>query len=257
MARTIFPSLAAPEKRCFVFDSSPDNFRAQVDPCMSQYDTYGDGTTAHTPDYGINREAFVDWCHSLADWIGKNPDAVEHAGMAWRLEPLIRKNDMEFAATVRFKNKRQWYSLKELKVTSSDKTHDRRYFEVTEHHNGDHVSMNMVLGQSTDSAFQHWARRLEIREYLGSTGHYPPMPLLGSAEASTTDEVAVARDQMVAFQNLQRVLDAALRFSASKEIIERYTTRIAAPAPIQPKPMAIAETFADMELEGLAALVAA
>lgn len=96
------------------------------------YETYGDGTTQHTPLQACRQEQFTDFCVSFVRHLLDNPaqqDGVK--GYLFHLSE-VPVETIRFLATVRYKeDKRQWYTINERKVSGAEaKAHDKRWFEV-------------------------------------------------------------------------------------------------------------------------------
>jgi hypothetical protein len=98
------------------------------------FQTYGDGLTQHAPSTPALKEDMADYLASLASWLVNNPGDIEEVR---RFYDPIQRRKVLFAATIKHKDKRQWYSMVEEKVSSADsRRHDRRWNEVPDWANG-------------------------------------------------------------------------------------------------------------------------
>lgn len=113
-----------------------------------QYETYGDGDTQHSGAWPAQWDSIVDVCLSVAAAIRADP-----LNEAWAcLTSMLRRVDDEtlrWALGVVYKpGKRQYYSVAVLKVTTADKSNDRRFDVVNEYMDGSTAgALRVVSGE--------------------------------------------------------------------------------------------------------------
>lgn len=141
-----FASLASPDKTGYVLCTDHQalwdvNYgRDTLSYCSGQYDTYGDGLTAHSSTYGVGKDQFGDYCASLAAWL-LEPAANEYQqkekdealkSLAWNWpSPSVER--IRWLAALKPAEEKRWYNLSDRKISKSDsKRHDKRWNEVPE-----------------------------------------------------------------------------------------------------------------------------
>jgi len=239
--RTIFKSLAKSDETCFVWN--PSNYmqeRASVDCSLTKYATYGDGMTAHTPDYAISSDEFVDYCYSFADWMLANPAEAVDLSSLYKLTQQCRPEVLEFAASVKYKAAKEpggyvkpmYYSLDQRKISGSEnKRHDKRYEEITKYHDGGHESMYRILVKDFHSPLHSFLIQLEIRDYLQTIDGnlYLPTPRLG--EPPTDGDLGRrGSNQKDAYSALKSTLTALFAMETVRSQVKHYGLDLVAAA---------------------------
>jgi hypothetical protein len=164
-----FPSLTAPEKRAYVYDTaycdSIGRFHA-VNEHMRFYETYGDGMTQHSPSVSIPVEMMTDYLFSLASAMLADKELRDAANYAIRAG-MASDADLEFAFSVKWKEgKDRWYSRQERKVSAhAEKRHDKRYELVTEHFKGDIDSAFRVMWRDYYRGMESFALMYSVLKY--------------------------------------------------------------------------------------------
>ncbi len=149
-----FASIAQPEKYGFAYDNSYEfNKKGSVNPDFRVYQTYGDGLTQHSGDWGITPEYFTDFMWSLAEAMLQDDELTEK--IRFTLERGPSREELNFAATVIFKardegssyeKKTRYFSMDELKIsTSPSKQFDTRYKELKSWCDGSPEAMFRIL----------------------------------------------------------------------------------------------------------------
>ena len=165
MAEFRFPSLQNPNMRYVVsterlVEDWRDAHRYLSD-YIGQFDTMGDGETAHTPTGRVLYEQFTDFCASAATHFHNcQHTADELDEMARTLSGEMRSynggaDDMRSAANVKYKDgKTRYYEKNTFKVSSSDsKRHDKRWEEVCQYHDGSFASIVGLCGVGSHGGF--------------------------------------------------------------------------------------------------------
>lgn len=119
------------------------------------YATFGDGETAHTPTSAVPVSLFTDYCISLATHLLANP---EESFSCYHVRCEVPETVIRFLATVRHLNdKRQWFSMSGLKVSSSEsKQHDKRWTEVPTWADGSVAGALHLYYLTADRAPREW-----------------------------------------------------------------------------------------------------
>lgn len=158
-------------KVAYELDAGYNNYdkKGSAPLCVSitQYETFGDGTTKHSNSWCAQFHELTDVCLSFAAAIMAEPRDKEHWHVLSHLLNRWNKRAMEFALSVKFKEgKEQWYSLVELKVSSSEsKRNDRRYEKVESWHVGGPVSaLNILLKERNLDWIERMILAYRLRE---------------------------------------------------------------------------------------------
>lgn len=135
MSRIIFPSLLAGNDRVFTLNDNSGNVfrdwyansRSYISPQIGYYETYGDGMVQHAPTFCAPLGMWTDALTSLASYITTHddvpPSSYDHHSVA--------RDYVELYARLRYKfDKRQWYNLSTLKVTSDSRMAKLRAWEI-------------------------------------------------------------------------------------------------------------------------------
>jgi hypothetical protein len=143
------------------------------------FPTFGDGLTQHGHEYTLGADHFGAYCASLTHFILESgePQAVEAGKLlvsAWHQAPAQK---VQFALRVKHRpDRRQWYSLGEEKVsTSESRRHDRRWEEVPEWADGSLAAVWRLLRPDWDLGLLNlYGMAEEIRdEFYRQTQSYP------------------------------------------------------------------------------------
>jgi len=185
VSRIKFPSLSMSDKYVWLFTSEWD-FRRTPMVCNSfqMYETLGDGTTSHTPDWPISQELLPDYLESLAVAMLGNPELIGAAQYTLGQGPS--DDAIEFAASIKFKpsdedyGKRRFFSKAEQKISSSaSKEHDKRYERIVEWMNAEATA---ILGLCLPGHCDNWERYLyaeAVRKWCNTNdghGYMQPAP---------------------------------------------------------------------------------
>lgn len=109
-----------------------------VERTWRMFETFGDGMIQHSTDHPVTKDCLGDFLFSLASLMADNPSDEELfrevASDVWRGP---KKGDIEFAASIRFKEsdreymKQRYFSIVERKIGSRKKCeYDKRYTEI-------------------------------------------------------------------------------------------------------------------------------
>ena len=157
-----FASVANPEKYGYAFDS--DSWRTGdsrgVESKFRMFETYGDGLTQHSGDWGVTYDFLGDYLISLAFYmLAHKEDAALFDRIGYIVLAGPRPVVIQFAASIVWKDtdepygKQRYYSLSEQKITrNQEKRHDKRYKEIDKHCDGSARSMFQILMSDKDYA---------------------------------------------------------------------------------------------------------
>jgi hypothetical protein len=193
MARFVFASIAHANAHCYVYDSdNRDIPRFDINRHFRMFDTMGDGTIAHTPDYGVPQPKLTDYLFSLAQAMLKTEGLID--AVSFDLRPRVDKADIAFAEAVRYKEgKTRYFSVREKKLTASEsKRHDKRYEEVCPRHDGTVLSVFNILSQSYYDPWQSYVLMWTILDWFStekSTFAGRTMDLLKWNPVSSDDDI--------------------------------------------------------------------
>ena len=221
-----FPSLAFPDKYAYAYDSGNyDSRSTAVDSHFRMYETYGDGLTAHSPDWGITTEYLADYLFSLASFARSDDEFLQDLYFTMHRVPSDR--EIEFAASVIFKpvpeekryskNSRRYFSLKERKLSSADaKEFDKRYTEITDRFDGSAKSIIAVLLWDKMDWVDTWERFQTVTavydwiQKQDGSGLWMEMPVvyLEWFKTDRANERENARDIQSAYRILQHLTEA-------------------------------------------------
>ncbi len=112
--------------------------------------------------------------------MAENKELLNNARYSLASRP--NREAIEFAASIRWnEKKRQYYSVSEQKVSSSEaKRHDKRYFEITDVHDGSPNAIFRVLVREYSDGIEKYAYASAIRDWLlEDTDHRGYMQLPG------------------------------------------------------------------------------
>jgi hypothetical protein len=187
-----FKSLMYPAEFGYAFDSDAwsRNNNGGVNSKFRMYHTYGDGLTAHSPDWGITYEYLGDYLASLARYLLDNrpasldadaEDLKEHERQTRELFRSIsyivmerpRQEVIEFAASVIWKesddeySKQRFYSIGEKKITKNrEKQHDKRYHRIERSDDGSaQAVLRMVVPEYADG-MERFCYAVAVKEWF-------------------------------------------------------------------------------------------
>lgn len=111
-----------------VHDSS-SSFDSNFSSYCSQFDTYNDGLTQHSPKYHIGQNNTLDFLGSLCFYLAEH---IQDANVLERILPNIDKREILFLRSVKFtEGKDQYYSIAEGKISGSiKKQYDKRWEHI-------------------------------------------------------------------------------------------------------------------------------
>jgi len=143
------------------------------------FEHYGDvhangNVTQHSGDWAITREFMADYLASLAQVLIKDDELTQ--AIAYTFKGPMPKDDLiEFCSSVRYKTpkdplawvKPQYYSVKERKVSASDKfQHDKRYERVEEWNTGLSEAIMRMLATEYQDGIEVYARAWAIADWV-------------------------------------------------------------------------------------------
>lgn len=172
---------------------------------MGYFETYGDGATQHTPLMPCTKEHFTDYCVSLVRHMLSNP-TEELQTYLFGLEKCNAET-IKFLAGIKFRDdKRQWFSIGDKKVSSSDsKKYDTRWTEVKRDADGTICSaINLFLDQSKGEPRELFNRYAVIQLFWDTLYSLVPH---GDFEKLTEFKKTIPGDHHSAF----RAVDALVR----------------------------------------------
>ena len=217
-----FASIAHGKEFGYAYDSQAWTSNAPIESHFRVFHTYGDSQVQHSPDWSVTVEELADYLASLAQAMQSDDELARDLFYTiWR-----RPSDKEiaFAASVIFKapaddkgwnRKRVYFSPKEMKISKSPaKEHDKRYFEVTDAHDGSAKSIYRILIGEYSDGLQKYITAEAIREWTQANDG-PWMELPAEFLGWFKDD----RDQREKSRHLR---DA---YEACKNITESYRLR--------------------------------
>lgn len=170
-----FPSLAKPDEIGYAYDSMAftHSSTAQIKDYLRAYETYGDGLTQHSGDWGITREQFTDFCASCASYLAHERDIK----LAENIMSLTAWNEpkpelIAFAASIIYSEKKRWYYSLQLqqKSTAESKRHDRRWFEVPCWADGSPEAVRRLLWEDWHDGIKMYAITAGIHDWCYEQG---------------------------------------------------------------------------------------
>lgn len=256
-----FKSLGKSNEFGYSYDSQQWDSHAPIDSNFRVFKNYGDGLTAHSPDWSVQLEQLPDFLMSLAETMRTDDELAQALVFTFARRPSLK--EVEFAASVKYKGheekdwlkSRQWFSAKELKVSKApSKEHDKRYEEVREIHDGSPNSIFRILIGEYSSGLQKYLYADAIREWVlaqDRDGMYMPM----TAEfLKWTNDRDAARQLRDSFEACKSITESYRLRAATESAIENYKRMIApkeTPAPepqaAEPEPTPTPEPAADTE----------
>jgi hypothetical protein len=228
-----FASIAHSNEFGYVYDSQAFDVHAPIDCHFRAFKNYGDGLTAHSPDWSVQLDHLADYLASLAQAMLADEELAQNCLFTFSRRPSVKA--IEFAASVKFKageekdwlKGRRWFSAKELKVSKApSKEHDKRYEEVREIHDGSVNSIFRILVGEYSSGLEKYLTADAIRDWvLGQDrgGLYMPMP----AEFLKWTDRDKARQLRDAVEACKNITESVRLRSATESLIENYRRSVA------------------------------
>jgi hypothetical protein len=229
-----FASIAHSNEFGYVYDSQAFDVHAPIDCHFRAFKNYGDGLTAHSPDWSVQLDHLADYLASLAQAMLADEELAQNCLFTFSRRPSVKA--IEFAASVKFKageekdwlKGRRWFSAKELKVSKApSKEHDKRYEEVREIHDGSVNSIFRILVGEYSSGLDKYLTADAIRDWVLAQdrgGLYMPMPAEFLKWTDDRDKARQLRDAVEACKNITE--SVRLR-SATESLIENYRRSVA------------------------------
>lgn len=141
----------------------------------AMYQTYGHGIVQHSGEWPVQREFMADFLASLATHLEAEPDDVEIVSRHWPVRNrLTPTRDILFLAGIKYRDdKRQWYTLRENKVSSAEKyRHDKRWNEVPEFANGSLQAVCNMMDTSYCEMLKRYAIHLHVAAVMNDHDLY-------------------------------------------------------------------------------------
>jgi hypothetical protein len=236
-----FASIAHSNEFGYSYDSQQWDSHAPIESNFRVFKNYGDGLTAHSPDWSVQLEQLPDFLMSLAEMMRTDDELAQALVFTFARRPSLK--EIEFAASVIYKRheekdwlkSRRWFSAKELRVSKApSKEHDKRYEEVRDVHDGSPNSIFRILIGEYSSGLVKYLYADAIRDWVlaqDRDGMYMPM----TAEfLKWTDDRDTARQLRDAFEACKNVTESYRLRMATESAIENYR-RMTAPKP-EPEP---------------------
>ncbi len=151
-----FKSLAYEKEFGYSFDSQSMDMKAPINQHFRMFQTYGDGLIQHSGDWSITVEYLADYLASLALAMSEDEELLENA--SWVLSQRPSDKEIAFAASVVWKEgvKTRYFSVKQMKVSASpEKSHDKRFEEIRDFHDGSTASIKRILTPEWSDGYQH------------------------------------------------------------------------------------------------------
>lgn len=154
--RYSFPSLDKPNERYSVYEMSSDNkgYNYQsyiISPCLSRWDTMGDGDTQHSPDYCPSNDGknLLDFCRSVMGHLTKMPPEIFSVvnGMFDHHVDFDPKW-IQFIQKTRYDEQRyhQYAQLQDCKKsTAESKQYDKRWMKIDSRWDGSYENVRSIL----------------------------------------------------------------------------------------------------------------
>lgn len=155
-----FASIAKSNEFAYAYDSQASDIHAPIDCHFRVFKNYGDGLTAHSPDWSVQLDHLADYLASLAQAMLDDEELTQNCLFTFSRRPSVKA--IEFAASVKFKaveekdwlKGRRWFSAKKMKVSKApSKEHDKRYEEVRDIHDGSPKSIFRIWSGSIRAAW--------------------------------------------------------------------------------------------------------
>ena len=229
-----FSSLAHSTEFGYSYDSQAWDSKATIESNFRVFQTYGDGLTAHSPDWSVQLEQLPDYLMSLAEVMRTDDELAQNLVFTFARRPSVKQ--IEFAASIKYKvaedkdwlKNRRWFSAKELKVSKApSREHDKRYEEVREVHDGSPNSIFRILIGEYSSGLEKYLYADAIRDWVLAQdrgGLYMPM----TAEfLKWTDDRDKARQLRDAFEACKNITESYRLRAATESCIESYKRTVA------------------------------
>jgi hypothetical protein len=197
------------------------------------FETYGDGTVQHSSEMVCGAERCQEWCLSFADYLVKNFTQIELSAVPLGL-PVVAPEKVRFLCSLRYRDdKRQFYNLSDLKVSSSDsKRYDKRWLQVP-----------AFADERLDSAIKmYWADHCQrqfviryhvMRQFLDHCGYYTT-----TEEAKMLEQAAASPRYAEAFEAMRLAIEAVETYSEAKRRTHNSITTINEAAAAAAEPIA-------------------
>jgi hypothetical protein len=209
-----FNSIANGHKYGYGYDTDSCNYKAN--PFLTQkfrmFETYGDGLVQHSSDWPVTEEFAIDYLYSLAARMLVDEDLAGTAIYQFSGRELSEEA-IAFAASLVYNpekdrewGKKRYFSVSLRKVTrDQEKSHDNRYKELTEYHNGKPAAIYSMLAPEYSGGLQRWRCADEIRVWCADhmKNGYMEMPavfLKWFERDRQGDQMAQAREFRDAFE---------------------------------------------------------
>jgi hypothetical protein len=226
-----FKSLGQSAEYAYSYDSTAWDSHAPIESHFRVFKNYGDGLTAHSPDWSITVDLLSDYLMSLAAamleddelardlfyTIWRRPDAKH---IAWAASVIYKKpKDGEYG-------KPRYFSAKEMKVSASpSKQYDKRYEEVRDVHDGSANSIFRILVGEYADGMEKYATASAVRDWLMEHDGYMELPAEFLKWFNGDREKA--RQLRDAYEACKHVTEAYRLRSAVESSLENYKRRIA------------------------------
>lgn len=174
MDRFVFRSIENQE-HAYVWNEHTDycHHGNPIDHRAGFFMVYNDYPVQHSMESHVQRASLVDYIESMAIALKEGPsEAREFVARTWRNH--YDKRDFEFVASIKYReDKRQWYSTRERKVSSSDsKRHDKRWQEVPQFANQSFGACMRLLYEGHETAIETACRAYNLVQWFSDHDRY-------------------------------------------------------------------------------------
>lgn len=196
------------------------------------FSTYGDGTIQHSGTSVPTAELFTDFCLSFGTWLMENPGCCDDGASPFYRGCLsldrLPDDAVDFLAKIRHReDRRQWYSVSERKLTTTDKSNDRRYHRVDAGADGSiraHLAHWFAGHTGTIDQLRYYTAAVSIFHRIGGTG----WDELEFDRIYPGDHAQAWRGLMHALDMLEHRRTARNTLRCAKDNTERSTARLIA-----------------------------
>lgn len=231
-----FASINHADKIAYEFDADHWDYRNRgygVADFLRQYDTYGDGMTAHSPSYSVAKENFADVCASLAKHIAEGNCTDEQLKkLSWKVCEEYKASEFEFFAKLKYNadGKKQYVNLTEKKKSTADsKRHDKRWTEVVEWMNGSVDAIYALVCQrhGISEFINQFHAYLQVQEWCGTQDIHTGKEVAEYFEIHGGDRWNDRKRNKLAFQALQAVVEQYRKKKEAENAIGDYIETMA------------------------------
>ena len=230
-----FASIGQPNLFGYAYESGAWDSNAQINAHFRMFQTYGDGLTQHSGDWGVTTEFFSDYLFSLADLMLRDEEVADTLRYTLNCGPTAEQ--IEFCASVKFtpandtdywEKKRRYYSVEEKKISSSDsKRYDKRYSEVDKNCDGSADAIYRMLIPEYADGLKKYIFAHDIHAWcMGAFGSSRPWMEMPAKFLTWTKDDEVARKMRDALDTVRYIIESKWLRDNTTSMLDNYRDNI-------------------------------